>query len=77
MQERDLIGRGRDRRTSGPNRWGYDAYRPANVHNPNIDNDVARPPPRSGVIGFFAGWIVEDELHVTTWPRHRNYRRLA
>src|SRR5207247_6226039 len=29
------------------------------------------------VIGFFAGWIVEDELHVNNVASHRDYRRIG
>jgi ribosomal-protein-alanine N-acetyltransferase len=29
------------------------------------------------VIGFFAGWIVEDELHVNNVASHQDYRRIG
>ena len=36
-------------------------------------NLVAGP----AVIGFFAGWIVEDELHVNNVASHQEYRRIG
>ena len=78
MQERDLIDVVEIEETSGLNRWGYDAYRRELFTNPNSIMMVARnllPGPE--VIGFFAGWIVEDELHVNNVASHRNYRRIG
>ena len=78
MREQDLIDVVEIEETSGLNRWGYDAYRRELFTNPNSIMMVARnllhgPP----VIGFFAGWIVEDELHVNNVASHRDYRRIG
>jgi len=78
MRERDLIDVVEIEETSGLNRWGYDAYRRELFTNPNSIMIVARNlVPDSGVIGFFAGWIVEDELHVNNVASHREYRRIG
>ena len=29
------------------------------------------------MIGFFAGWVVEDELHVNNVATHQDYRRIG
>jgi [ribosomal protein S18]-alanine N-acetyltransferase len=78
MRERDLIDVVEIEETSGLNRWGYDAYRRELFTNPNSILIVARnlflgPP----VVGFFAGWIVEDELHVNNVASHRDFRRIG
>jgi ribosomal-protein-alanine N-acetyltransferase len=78
MRERDLIDVVEIEETSGLNRWGYDAYRRELFTNPNSIMIVARNlVPGPGVIGFFAGWIVEDELHVNNVASHREYRRIG
>lgn len=78
MMERDLIDVVEIEETSGLNRWGYDAYRRELFTNPNSIMIVARNlGPGPGVIGFFAGWIVEDELHVNNVASHRDYRRIG
>jgi ribosomal-protein-alanine N-acetyltransferase len=78
MEERDLIDVVEIEETSGLNRWGYDAYRRELFTNPNSIMMVARNlVPGPEVIGFFAGWIVEDELHVNNVASHRDYRRIG
>ena len=78
MEERDLIDVVEIEETSGLNRWGYDAYRRELFTNPNSIMMVARNlVPGPAVIGFFAGWIVEDELHVNNVASHRDYRRIG
>jgi len=78
MLERDLIDVVEIEETSGLNRWGYDAYRRELFTNPNSIMMVARNlVPGPAVIGFFAGWIVEDELHVNNVASHRDYRRIG
>ena len=78
MRERDLIDVVEIEETSGLNRWGYDAYRRELFTNPNSIMIVARnlilgP----AVVGFFAGWMVEDELHVNNVAAHQDYRRIG
>jgi [ribosomal protein S18]-alanine N-acetyltransferase len=78
MAEKDLIEVVELEETTGLNRWGYDAYRRELFKNPNSIMLVARnlyPGPR--VIGFFAGWIVEDELHVNNIASHPDYRKVG
>ncbi|HEU4389939.1 MAG TPA: ribosomal protein S18-alanine N-acetyltransferase [Blastocatellia bacterium] len=66
---------------TGLNRWGYEAYRRELLKNPNsvmlvarnLEPGVVRP----GILGFFAGWTVEDELHVNNIAAHPKYRRLG
>jgi ribosomal-protein-alanine N-acetyltransferase len=78
MRERDLGDVVEIEETSGLNRWGYDAYRRELFTNPNSIMIVARnEAPGPEVIGFFAGWIVEDELHVNNVASHRDYRRIG
>lgn len=78
MRERDLIEVVEIEETSGLNRWGYDAYRRELFTNPNSIMIVARNLlPGPAVIGFFAGWIVEDELHVNNVATHQEYRRIG
>lgn len=66
---------------TGLNRWGYDAYRRELLKNPNSIMLIARNlmPDDSGhtVIGFFAGWTVEDELHVNNIASHPDFRRIG
>ncbi len=78
MRERDLIDVVEIEETSGLNRWGYDAYRRELFTNPNSILIVARnlflgP----SVVGFFAGWIVADELHVNNVASHQGFRRIG
>ncbi|HEX8186167.1 MAG TPA: ribosomal protein S18-alanine N-acetyltransferase, partial [Blastocatellia bacterium] len=78
MAERDLIEVVELEEITGLNRWGYDAYRRELFKNPNSVMLVARnlyPGPR--VIGFFAGWIVEDELHVNNIASHPDHRKVG
>lgn len=78
MRERDLIDVVEIEETSGLNRWGYDAYRRELFTNPNSIMIVARNlVPGPAVLGFFAGWVVEDELHVNNVASHRDYRRMG
>ena len=78
MRERDLVDVVEIEETSGLNRWGYDAYRRELFTNPNSIMIVARNMVSGpGVLGFFAGWIVEDELHVNNVAAHRDYRRMG
>lgn len=78
MRERDLIDVVEIEETSGLNRWGYDAYRRELFTNPNSIMIVARNlVPGPAVIGFFAGWTVEDELHVNNVASHQEYRRIG
>lgn len=78
MRERDLIDVVDIEESSGLNRWGYDAYRRELFTNPNSIMIVARNLVMGpAVIGFFAGWIIEDELHVNNVASHRDYRRIG
>ncbi|HSB09961.1 MAG TPA: ribosomal protein S18-alanine N-acetyltransferase [Blastocatellia bacterium] len=78
MRERDLIEVVEIEESSGLNRWGHDAYKRELFTNPNSIMLVARNLfPGPSVIGFFAGWIVEDELHVNNVATHRHFRRLG
>ena len=77
MRERDLAGVVEIEETSGLNRWGYDAYQRELFTNPNSIMMVARNlMPGPEVIGFFAGWIIENELHINNLASHRDYRRI-
>jgi ribosomal-protein-alanine N-acetyltransferase len=61
---------------TGLNRWGYDAYKREIQKNPNSIMLVARnlrQGPR--VVGFFAGWTVEDEMHVNNIAAHPDFRQ--
>jgi ribosomal-protein-alanine N-acetyltransferase len=63
---------------TGLNRWGYDAYRRELLKNPNSIMLVARSLDHGRrVIGFFAGWTLEDELHVNNIASHPGYRRIG
>ena len=78
MRERDLVEVVEIEETSGLNRWGYDAYRRELFTNPNSIMLVARNLVLGpAVIGFFAGWIIEDELHVNNVAAHQDYRRIG
>ena len=78
MRERDLMDVVEIEENSGLNRWGYDAYRRELFTNQNSVMIVARNLfSGPGVIGFFAGWTVEDELHVNNVAAHRDYRRMG
>ena len=61
---------------TGLNRWGFDAYKREIQKNPNSIMLVARNlrlGPR--VVGFFAGWTVEDEMHVNNIAAHPDFRQ--
>jgi ribosomal-protein-alanine N-acetyltransferase len=78
MRERDLIDVVDIEESSGLNRWGYDAYRRELFTNPNSIMIVARNQVMGpAVIGFFAGWIIEDELHVNNVASHQDHRRIG
>ena len=78
MRERDLMEVVEIEESSGLNRWGYDAYRRELFTNQNSVMIVARNLISGpAVIGFFAGWTVEDELHVNNVAAHRDYRRMG
>jgi [ribosomal protein S18]-alanine N-acetyltransferase len=78
MRERDLIQVVEIEEASGLNRWGYDAYRRELFTNPNSVMLVARNLVLGPtVIGFFAGWIIEDELHVNNVAAHQDFRRIG
>lgn len=78
MRERDLIDVVEIEESSGLNRWGYDAYRRELFTNPNSIMMVARNLVMGPVvIGFFAGWVIEDELHVNNVASHQDYRRIG
>jgi len=78
MGDQDLIEVVELEEITGLNRWGYEAYRRELFKNPNSVMLVARnqyPGPR--VVGFFAGWVVEDELHVNNIASHPDYRKVG
>lgn len=78
MRERDLMDVVEIEESSGLNRWGYDAYRRELFTNENSVMIVARNLISGpAVIGFFAGWTVEDELHVNNVAARRDYRRMG
>ena len=61
---------------TGLNRWGFDAYKREIQKNPNSVMLVARNlRPGPPVVGFFAGWTVEDELHVNNIATHPDFRQ--
>ncbi|MFL6214543.1 MAG: ribosomal protein S18-alanine N-acetyltransferase [Blastocatellia bacterium] len=61
---------------TGLNRWGYDAYKREIQKNPNSIMLVARNlRPEPQVVGFFAGWTVEDEMHVNNIAAHPDFRQ--
>ena len=61
---------------TGLNRWGYDAYKREIQKNPNsimlVARNLRQGPP---VVGFFAGWTVEDEMHVNNIASHPDFRQ--
>lgn len=79
MLERDLEEVVAIEEATGLNRWGYDAYRRELFKNPNSVLLVARNFERDlqgrSIVGFIAGWTVEDELHVNNLASHPDYRR--
>jgi ribosomal-protein-alanine N-acetyltransferase len=78
MRERDLMDVVEIEENSGLNRWGYDAYRRELFTNENSIMIVARNLISGpAIVGFFAGWTVEDELHVNNVASHRDYRRMG
>lgn len=62
---------------SGLNRWGYDSYKRELMTNPGSVMLVARRLGSLGIIGFFAGWTVEDELHINNIAAHPDFRRIG
>jgi [ribosomal protein S18]-alanine N-acetyltransferase len=78
MAEKDLIEVVDLEESTGLNRWGYDAYRREIYKNPNSIMLIARNLyPGPCVLGFFAGWIIEDELHVNNIASHPDYRKIG
>lgn len=79
MREGDLSEVVEIEEVSGLNRWGYDAYRRELLKNENSVMFTARNLYGGGpdVVGFFAGWIVEDELHVNNIASHPGYRGIG
>ena len=79
MRELDLPEVVHLEETTGLNRWGYDAYRRELLKNPNsimlVSRDITDSRPGKSVLGFFAGWIVEDELHVNNIATRPDSRR--
>jgi ribosomal-protein-alanine N-acetyltransferase len=78
MLDRDLEEVVAIEEITGLNRWGYDAYRRELFKNPDSLLLVARRFDRDeqgrAVLGFIAGWTVEDELHVNNLASHPEYR---
>lgn len=78
MREEDLRSVVEIEEISGLNRWGYDAYRRELLKNPHSLMLVAlNLNPGRRVIGFLAGWTVEDELHVNNIASHPDFRKLG
>jgi [ribosomal protein S18]-alanine N-acetyltransferase len=78
MREEDLREVVEIEEMTGLNRWGYDAYRRELLKNPNAVMLVARSlRPGRSVIGFFAGWTIENELHINNIASHPDYRRMG
>jgi [ribosomal protein S18]-alanine N-acetyltransferase len=79
MQLEDLLEVVEIEETSGLNRWGYDSYKRELYTNPDSVMLVARSPHLQGrgVIGFFAGWTVADEMHINNIASHPEYRRIG
>jgi ribosomal-protein-alanine N-acetyltransferase len=78
MREEDLREVVEIEESSGLNRWGYDAYRRELLKNDNSVMLVARNvAPGPYIVGFFAGWTVEDELHVNNIAAHPQFRRMG
>jgi len=65
---------------TGLNRWGYDAYRRELLTNSGATMHVARPlDPSCGrrTIGYVAGSVLYDELHINNIATHPDFRRLG
>jgi [ribosomal protein S18]-alanine N-acetyltransferase len=65
---------------TGLNRWGYDAYRRELLTNSGAVMFVARPLDYTSgrrTIGYVAGAILYDELHINNIATHPDYRRLG
>ncbi|MEW6131176.1 MAG: ribosomal protein S18-alanine N-acetyltransferase [Acidobacteriota bacterium] len=64
---------------SGLNRWGYDSYKREILTNPSAIMLVARTSEDVGrrILGFFAGWTVEDEMHINNIASHPGFRRIG
>jgi ribosomal-protein-alanine N-acetyltransferase len=78
MRENDLDYVVELEEITGLNRWGYDAYRRELLKNLNSIMLIARNlESKSRVVGFFAGWTVEDEMHVNNIASHPDYRRMG
>ncbi|HYL99692.1 MAG TPA: ribosomal protein S18-alanine N-acetyltransferase [Blastocatellia bacterium] len=81
MREADLLEVVRLEESTGLNRWGYEAYRRELLKNKNAIMLVARDQTLSGaehsVLGFFAGWVVVDELHVNNIATRKDSRRIG
>lgn len=79
MREEDLSEVVEIEEVSGLNRWGYDAYRRELLNNANSVMFTAHNLYGSDptVIGFFAGWIVEDELHINNIAAHPEFRGIG
>ena len=78
MREADLTEVVTLEEITGLNRWGYEAYKRELEKNPNSVMLVARNLwPGPTVIGFFAGWMIEDELHVNNIASHPRYRQIG
>ncbi len=81
MLEQDLRAVVEIEEITGLNRWGYDAYRRELLKNQNSVMLVARAieaeRPNGNVVGFFAGWMIEDELHVNNIASHPDHRRIG
>lgn len=81
MRESDLLEVVQIEESSGLNRWGYEAYRRELIKNKNAVMLIARDQRTSGImrqiLGFFAGWVVHDELHVNNIAARRDSRRIG
>jgi ribosomal-protein-alanine N-acetyltransferase len=78
MRERDLYEVVDIEENTGLNRWGYDAYRREIYANPNSIMLVARSiEDRPRIIGFLAGWMIEDELHINNIASAPEFRRVG
>jgi len=79
MREQDLHEVVHLEETTGLNRWGYDAYRRELLKNPNaimlVSRDMIDRRHGFSILGFLAGWIVEDELHVNNIATRPDSRR--
>ncbi len=81
MGEMDLLEVVNIEEASGLNKWGYDAYRRELLKNAGsvmlVARNLARDPYSPGVVGFLAGWTVEDEMHINNIAAHPDYRRIG